>query len=208
LGIFTGLVAGDYDVMVKDASNCESAGNTLSIVEPEALMINTEDHGNTCPGNNDGTITLVASGGTTPLSYILKEENVRIDSNSHGAFTGLGFGTFSVEVNDINNCGPILSNAIEIIQGDNCELIIYDAFSPNDDGHNDYWNIQGILAYPECVVKVFNNWGSLVFTSPMGYPSPWDGKFNGNSLPAGTYYYVIDLGDGSSPLSGAVNIIK
>jgi gliding motility-associated-like protein len=87
------------------------------------------------------------------------------------------------------------------------EITIYDAFSPNADGKNDVWNIRNIQAYPNCVVKIFNSWGIAVFDS-KGYDEPWDGKHNGNELPAGTYYYYIDLGDGNETFTGTVNIVK
>jgi gliding motility-associated-like protein len=86
-------------------------------------------------------------------------------------------------------------------------IIIYDAFSPNGDTKNDVWNIGNISQYPNCKVKIINAWGNQVFSSD-GYPEPWDGTYNGNDLPSGTYYYFIDLGDGSDPLTGPVNIVK
>jgi hypothetical protein len=47
----------------------------------------------------------------------------------------------------------------------------------------------------------------MVFSS-TGYETPWDGMYEGKDLPAGTYYYVIDPGDGSEVLSGPVSIVK
>jgi gliding motility-associated-like protein len=86
-------------------------------------------------------------------------------------------------------------------------MVVYDAFSPNGDGKNDVWNIPGIGNYPNCSVKIFNTWGIAVFTS-NGYGTPWDGKYKGNDLPSGTYYYVIDPGDGSGELTGSVSLVK
>ena len=109
-------------------------------------------------------------------------------------------------MDDENHCGPVTRSA-EVHEADNCALVIYDAFSPNDDGKNDVWNIHGIQTYPNCIVKVFNTWGNQVFSS-KGYTQPWDGKFNGNALPAGTYYYIIELEPGGKTYSGTVNIVK
>ncbi|MGV3539150.1 MAG: gliding motility-associated C-terminal domain-containing protein, partial [Rufibacter sp.] len=61
--------------------------------------------------------------------------------------------------------------------------------------------------YPNCKVEVFNRWGNKVFES-KGYENPWDGRFNGQTLPAATYYYIIRLNDQETPLSGNVTIIK
>jgi gliding motility-associated-like protein len=47
----------------------------------------------------------------------------------------------------------------------------------------------------------------MVFYSD-GYTNPWDGTYNGKPLPSGTYYYVIDLGNGDVPYKGDVTIIR
>lgn len=71
---------------------------------------------------------------------------------------------------------------------------IPNAFSPNDDGLNDTWVIRGLEKYPDTKVKVFNRWGNTLFADEMGYNTPWDGTTsNGEQLPFGTYYYVIDF---------------
>ncbi|MCB0663744.1 MAG: gliding motility-associated C-terminal domain-containing protein, partial [Saprospiraceae bacterium] len=45
------------------------------------------------------------------------------------------------------------------------------------------------------LVRVYNRWGNLVFEQ-KGYRGTWDGTWNERDLPDGTYYYLIDLGDG------------
>ncbi|RXF71615.1 gliding motility-associated C-terminal domain-containing protein [Arcticibacter tournemirensis] len=70
------------------------------------------------------------------------------------------------------------------------KLIIPNTFSPNGDGVNDVWNIEALAFYPQSDIKVYNRYGSLVF-SETGYLKPWDGKLNGQDLPPGVYYYVI-----------------
>ncbi|HWY11034.1 MAG TPA: gliding motility-associated C-terminal domain-containing protein [Bacteroidia bacterium] len=72
------------------------------------------------------------------------------------------------------------------------EIFIPNGFSPNSDGKNDYWVIDNIQQFPNCVVEVYNRWGELLFVS-TGYNTPWDGRYKGKELPVGTYYYIIDL---------------
>lgn len=80
--------------------------------------------------------------------------------------------------------------------------------TPNDDGVNDVWNIPGIADYPNAEVKIFNRWGTEVFSS-TGYNEPWDGSRNGDKLPAGSYFYIIDYNEsGMENLNGTVNIIR
>jgi gliding motility-associated-like protein len=67
------------------------------------------------------------------------------------------------------------------------------AFTPNGDGLNDTWKLVGILKYAKVSVRVFNRWGAQVFQDLEGYKVPWDGTYNGSVLPAGTYYYLLEL---------------
>ena len=81
-------------------------------------------------------------------------------------------------------------------------LTVYNEFTPNNDGANDLFRIDCIEAYPNNELKVFNRYGALVY-SKKGYQNDWDGTANvsgvinrGDMLPTGTYFYVIDTGDG------------
>ena len=78
--------------------------------------------------------------------------------------------------------------------------------SPNGDGVNEYWDIQGLADYPNATVSVFNRWGQQVFyaTSKM---AAWDGTSNGRECPTADYYYVIDLGNGQT-YNGVVTLKK
>jgi len=87
-------------------------------------------------------------------------------------------------------------------------LTIYNEFSPNGDGVNEFFNIDCIETYPNNKVEIYNRWGNIVYEK-RGYRNDWDGTSNGrvvvnesDKLPVGTYYYVIDLGDGSKPKVG------
>ena len=82
-------------------------------------------------------------------------------------------------------------------------VLIYNAISPNGDGENDSWIIEGLEQYPDNHVQVFNRWGNLVFEQ-KGYRNSeaWTGQWNDKPLPDGVYYYVLELGDGGKALSG------
>ncbi|WP_437399299.1 gliding motility-associated C-terminal domain-containing protein [Flagellimonas lutimaris] len=84
-------------------------------------------------------------------------------------------------------------------------LVVYNEFSPNGDGVNDYFKIDCLSRYPNNTIQVFNRWGNIVFQT-KSYKNDWDGTSNGRAivqpedqLPEGTYYYVLNLGDGSEP---------
>jgi gliding motility-associated-like protein len=80
-------------------------------------------------------------------------------------------------------------------------------FTPNGDGINEFWEIKYLNDYPGCIVEVYNTAGTLLYRS-IGYSTPWDGKYKGQTLPAGTYYYVIDPKNGRSRIAGYVTILR
>ncbi|WP_243472573.1 DUF7507 domain-containing protein [Winogradskyella sp. MH6] len=87
-------------------------------------------------------------------------------------------------------------------------LTIYNEFSPNGDGVNETFIIDCLERFPNNKLEVYNRWGNVVY-SKRGYLNDWSGTTNGRAvmgqsdeLPVGTYYYVLDLGDGSEPRVG------
>lgn len=86
-----------------------------------------------------------------------------------------------------------------------------EVITPNGDGTNDTWVIDNITNHPKSIVRVYNAWGSLVF-SAVNYQNNWDGKLNGNdvTLPdGGSYYYQIDLeGNGTINNQGWLYITR
>ncbi|WP_158447845.1 PKD domain-containing protein [Aquimarina longa] len=87
-------------------------------------------------------------------------------------------------------------------------LTIFNEFSPNDDGTNDVFYIDCITRYPNNKLIVYNRWGNIVFER-KGYDNTWNGTSEGRAtiyvqdkLPVGTYYYILDLGEGSKPKAG------
>ena len=78
--------------------------------------------------------------------------------------------------------------------------------SPNGDGVNEYWDIQGLEDYPNATVTVFNRWGQKVYSGTSQDPA-WDGTTNGRECPTADYYYIIDLGDGQK-FNGVVTLKK
>lgn len=94
---------------------------------------------------------------------------------------------------------------------DECDLFIPEAFSPNNDGLNDFFDIDGLTVYPNNSLVVINRWGVKVFGAApynndwYGTSDEWGGLGN-NVLPIGTYFYVFDKGDGTDVISGFVYI--
>ncbi|MBC7391358.1 MAG: gliding motility-associated C-terminal domain-containing protein, partial [Opitutaceae bacterium] len=75
----------------------------------------------------------------------------------------------------------------------------YNIFTPNGDGHNDFLFFKNLHFYPGNTLHVFNRWGNKVYNRE-NYANDWDG----GGLPAGTYFYILDLKDGSKPRQGDI----
>ncbi len=86
-------------------------------------------------------------------------------------------------------------------------VTIPNTFTPNADGVNDIWNIEALTTYPESETHVYNRNGQEVFRS-IGYSKAWNGTFNGQPLPVGTYYYIIDLKNNTAKRTGYVTILR
>ncbi|MDP9048207.1 MAG: gliding motility-associated C-terminal domain-containing protein [Bacteroidota bacterium] len=114
--------------------------------------------------------------------------------------------TYTLHVLSHQNCGEATSNVnVRVLKN----ITIPNTFTPNNDGINDYWNIRELNTYPESLVLVFDRSGQKVYQS-TGYSKPWNGNMNydGQPLPPGTYYYVIDLKNNIPKISGWVMIFR
>ncbi len=117
-----------------------------------------------------------------------------------------GFDSLIYEIRDLLGRSSAAKVSIEIL----CDkILVFNGISPNDDGSNDSWKIIGIEQFPENTVRVFNRWGNQVFER-QGYrnDSSWDGTWNDQALPDGTYYYIIDLGNGLERINGYLQISR
>lgn len=76
------------------------------------------------------------------------------------------------------------------------DLKIFNAFSPNGDGVGDTFRINGLDNFPNHELFIYSRWGTLVF-STKNYLNDWEGRWEGNDLPDGTYFYVLDDGEGN-----------
>jgi gliding motility-associated-like protein len=129
-------------------------------------------------------------------------QSVSNDFNGGTDASGIyNYGTTTVvyTVTDINSNAATFNQQVVVELENEPEhgLIIPEAFSPNEDGFNDRFEILGLEQYSENELKVYNVHGIEVFTM-SNYDNSWDGMakagFGDNSkLPTGTYYYVLIL---------------
>lgn len=96
---FENLASGDYIIKIKDANSCEKQFN-FSINQPDDILIDGTTNNVTCFGDNNGEITLSASGGTGILQYSING----IAFQPEIVFSNISEGNYTVTVKDENSC--------------------------------------------------------------------------------------------------------
>ncbi|MBD3637391.1 MAG: gliding motility-associated C-terminal domain-containing protein [Crocinitomicaceae bacterium] len=177
------LSAGDYTVIVTDSNGC-TASNSVTITQNSEItgsVVTTED-----TGADDGTVDLTVNGGTTPYTYSWSNGSTTED------LTGVPSGTYDVVVTDALGCTYTQSSEVGLI----LELELPSAMSPNGDGLNDTFYVIGLNAYPQNKLVVTNRWGNVVYET-NDYTNNWTGvNMDGENLPEGVYFVVLELGNG------------
>ncbi|MFB6305557.1 MAG: gliding motility-associated C-terminal domain-containing protein, partial [Flavobacteriales bacterium] len=163
------------------------------------------------------TITVI----TLPLPDADAGDNATITSDDiisiGGSPTGPSGSTFNwepnTEIDDTTLANPSVSpdSTVEyIVQVTDSRIQFPDGFSPNGDGTNDEWVIKNKDFFPFMEVEIYNRWGQRLYHS-KGYDEPWDGTYNNEPVPAGTYYYVIHLNDNTvdkQVYTGPITILR
>jgi gliding motility-associated-like protein len=201
-------VAANYNVVVSGTCSPNATSvNVELILTPNPIAIPTSNSV-ICDGNpillNAATVANGTYSWSGPNGFISSEQNPII-SNSDTTESG----TYSLGI-EANGCfSEIVSTEVIVDNCDSLDFFIPEGFSPNGDGINDLFVIRGIQFYPNNDFMIFNRWGDKIFET-HGYLNTWDGtNANGvtvgtDELPVGTYFYVLDLGDGSDIFKGPI----
>ena len=113
--------------------------------------------------------------------------------------------TFTVTVTNANGCSTTQSITIEVES--DYKVTPQTLITPNGDGKNDVWVIKNIDAYPDNEVKIFDASGRLVYRKQR-YNNSWDGTYNGQILPTGSYAFIIYFGSDKALVKGYLTILK
>ncbi len=179
--------SGKYTVIATSSLNCESYPKTVVVKESVIADINMDD-----------------------ITIIDNSENNSIEINHENGNLGIGDYEFSLDspfgpyqdetlfeyvepglhtiyIKDKNNCGIA---HIEI------SVIGYPKFfTPNGDGINDTWQVNGVSSQPNSNIYIYDKFGKLlkqIDAKGIG----WDGIYNGKLLPSSDYWYMVQLEDG------------
>ncbi len=160
--------------------------------DKNALVVDAVGVNSTCIGADNGSANLGVKDSTGHVSYRWGSDTTF--RNTH-LFTDLKPGIYDYVIKDGNFT---ISGTVEIKEDQvDCgtQLIVYKGITPNGDGQNDNWQIDGITNFETNTVSIFNRWGSLVWDA-KNYDNKdvvWDGKNKqGVLIPDATYFYIIE----------------
>lgn len=192
-------VADDGETAIINGSFTDACGRTVSasvtleIRDAPPILLTTEDHTAPCAADSIplvavatggvGGLTLVwSTGATGPLAYA----------------STMADGQYTVTASD--DCGRSISASSRVTV--ECEVIVPNVFTPNGDGRNDLFAIEGIMNTRNSL-RILNRWGQLVFAA-VDYRNDWIGF----GLADGTYFYEVVVDGHDKPYTGYVTILR
>jgi len=179
---FTGLSAGAYSLKAQDANLCEK-DTTIIITEPAPVSILSESFTNvSCNLAGDGSISVVAEGGTGPYSYVLNPG--ALETNNTGTFLSLSPGVYSVEANDNLGCGPVTSSLLTIVEPD---ALVRDSVVTTDITCNGAAN---------AAFQIYASGGTAPYTYSIDDGITFGAFGDFAALAAGTYYLSLQDDNG------------
>ena len=194
-----------YTLIIIDEINCPNSPFSIeATIHVNQLDINPVATPNPIVKGSDVTITSSYMYNSFVWTWTNNEDSIASDNGQSMTDNPENSKWYHVEATDYEGCKGL--DSIYVVVG----AVTYDALSPNGDGLNDEWEILDIERYTDADVQIFNRWGTLVFSAKGGdyNDNKWDGTFENKELPVGTYYYTINLNDGSELQSGAVTIVR
>ncbi len=179
-----------------DCGRTVTASVTITIVDAPAIFITGNDYFVEC-GLDSLLVSVDASGGYN--------NDLTITWDGEGIVTGTSVyiplqtsGSYQVTATD--PCGQTAMTTVNVVV--NCEILVPNVFTPNGDGLNDLWEIEGIQ-YTTNNLRVFNRWGQVVYEA-RNYRNSW----RASDIPDGTYFYEIIVERHEKPYTGHVTILR
>ncbi|APZ46136.1 hypothetical protein BW723_07420 [Polaribacter reichenbachii] len=179
---------GIYNVIATSKYGCDSDKEEIIIKESSVSTITINDIEVQDDSENNFIKINTSNLGLGDYEFRLLDDNSNVifDYQNNPSFENLEGGNYTLEINDLNNCGSV---PFEI------SLISFpDYFTPNSDGNNDYWQIKGIKKsyYKEGTINIFNRYGKQIASFSIN-DLGWDGTYNGNLLGSNNYWFKAIL---------------
>lgn len=172
-----------------------TASVTITILDAPPIILITEDILTECQPDTI-PIGVLATGGFGDLDLIWSNGDV-------GSVTYVSIqtsGTYTVTATD--ECGRTATDVVNVEV--DCEVVIPNVITPNGDGHNDLFVIEGIK-YVGNTVRIYNRWGQTIYEA-NNYKNTW----KADGVPDGTYYYeiMVKRSSGDETYTGHLTILR
>ncbi|MBW6491252.1 MAG: HYR domain-containing protein [Lentimicrobium sp.] len=189
---------------------CDEAVVTITIVNDNPIYLVAINDMDTTLVNTPRLIInmandIIPAGVTAAIEILTPTVNGSVTLNSDMTVTYtpaadfIGEDQFTYILYDVNGIA-VSDTAISVIvivpDEGRPDVVIYNGITPNGDGRNDTWIIDGIEEYPDNEILLFNRWSDQIreFTGYNNSSVVWDGTNQfGKKLPDGTYYYIVKL---------------
>ncbi|MEX1001141.1 MAG: gliding motility-associated C-terminal domain-containing protein [Crocinitomicaceae bacterium] len=213
------LLEGTYTLMVTDGNGCENSTEFFVGYTDLSTVAANNDSASTYPNtlvNINGYLNDTGDVGTiTIIDYPINGVANYISSGEFEYAPNIGFigeDSLIYEICDltcINECER--ATIYFTVEGEQ-DVVIPNGFTPNGDGFNDTFVILNLEQYPDNSIAIFSRWGDQIFEAAP-YLNDWDGssknakmKIMGDQVVDGTYFFVLDLGNGEEPINGFIDL--
>jgi len=166
---------GNFSVTVQNSSGCSATSSTTVTHVNSGMITGVQIE------NQTATVLVEPSG-----SYLYSLDNTTWQNSS--VFNGLNNGLYTAYVKTDRGC-MVGNYAFAIFS-------ITNVITPNGDGINDTWIIEGLEQYRNSEVVVYDRYGLVVYRKVINGAFMWDGMVRGGPLPSNTYWYTIKVSDG------------
>lgn len=205
----TKAYAGEYYLEVRDQVSCEPQVSRVFVIEAPIIPLQTPtfDQKRRVCYATEIMIPIAAPEEGVYQLFHSKDDVIPIMETKNGIFIFKVAKTGDYVIRRKN--GTCVSEFAPLhIEVTNDNLEIKNTMTPNGDGMNDYWMISGLPEHKDINIKIFTRSGQLVYESVGPYNKPFDGRFRGVELPAGAYYYKIDLRADCDPIGGSITLLR
>jgi gliding motility-associated-like protein len=209
------LIAGNYGLTVTDGNGC-TIERSYSISEPTPIDVSIVTEPATEPGTgfsdcsgSNGSVTAIVTGGNGQYNY--NWLNIEVFDLNQDVVTGLCPGPYYLQVTDSNGCESLSGTVVGEVEDRRFPCLDQRVvITPDGNGSNDEFIIFCIGDLPDNNLQIFNRWGQLVYETD-NYDNSWEGtSFNGEPLPEGPYYFVLEYQspDGLIQTKGSLTIVR
>lgn len=201
------VAPGDYTLTAANGNGCTNVVGTfvVGIAELPVIDFSRLRTAISCDGKSVSVYGVDIDGTTGPFTYRWLDKNGNTVANTP-VFQKLKPDKYQLWVKDRYDC-EVGSEVLDLTKLEKTILQVPNSITPNGDGINDTWKINGTENYPNAEFYIFNRLGDQLFYS-KGYPKEFDGNYKDQALPAGVYYYLIDLKTDCGKVSGSLTILK